>query len=242
MPIQQSGGCSKRVLQFLDHSRLKVFAFRGKIVSRLVNVNCYSDWTPPSMAYCGNCSAYLPEVSLRALQALTWNVKLATYQSTSKWMRLFNTDRELFQIIYDFGVIPSSNTTPIRCNSYGRDSIKACFFRRMVKQMLIVNGISSADDNSSRTARISSESHHETIELILLFLHGIGEGIVRPLPALRGLGKHRFLNGRFEHCERHGQTVCGKHEDEDCAEDLGWWFRDRVAINLLADLHESGYE
>ena len=122
-------------------------------------------------------------------------------------MQLFNTDRELFQIIYDFGVIPVSSTTPIRYNSYGWDSIKACFFRRMVKQVLILNGISSVDHPPQRTAQISSESHHETIELILLFLHGIGEGIVRPLPALRSLGKHRFLNGRFEYCDRHGQTV-----------------------------------
>ena len=74
--------------------------------------------------------------------------------------------------------------------------------------MLIVNGIAfySYDYPVEKIGEISRGSYHETIELILLFVFGIGEGIVRPLPALRALGKHRFLNGRFEHC---GQIPAG---------------------------------
>ena len=162
-------------------------------------------------------SPFLNDVSGPTYQALTWHLKLARHQSTSNWMRLFNADGDFFQIIYDFVVIHVSKTTPFCCNSYGSDAVRTCFTRRMVEQMLTAKCISFWDS----PAEISRESYYETIELILLFLHGIGEGVVRPLPALTALGKHRFLNGYFEQCSQHSQRACEEHEYDDCAEDDG---------------------
>ena len=73
---------------------------------------------------------------------------------------------------------------------YGLSSARACYLRcTIIRPVLQSNGVDFFDGNF----RITRESYHATIEIILLYLEGSPVGVVRPLPSLP-------LLRRYGHC------------------------------------------
>ena len=81
---------------------------------------------------------------------------------------------------------------PSSCGSFGRQAQLACMWR-VLRLMPLLDILDAEVVWEGQEARLSYEQYHETIEIILMFIHGRSNNVPRPLPAISGLKKHGYL-------------------------------------------------
>ncbi len=155
-----------------------------------------SSWNPQRQMpnYCGDCFAYFPLASLAQHEMMVFHKLLTSARTGRGWMHLFD---EATNFVFLGGLRAylrshptNTNGDDMVCADYGLNSARACHLRRsIIDPVLRSNGVDFFDGNF----RITRESYHATIEIILLYLQGSSVGVVRPLPSLS-------LLRRYGHC------------------------------------------
>jgi len=155
-----------------------------------------SSWNPQRQMpnYCGDCFAYFPLASLAQHEMMVFHKLLTSARTGRGWMHLFD---EATNFVFLGGLRAYLHSNPTNtnghdmvCADYGLNSARACHLRcTIIHPVLQSNGVDFFDGNF----RITRESYHATIEIILLYLQGSSVGVVRPLPSLS-------LLRRYGHC------------------------------------------
>ena len=119
---------------------------------------------------------------------------LTSMRMEGGWMHLFNEEMNFVFLsglrAYLHSHPTNTNGNDVVCADYGLNSARACYLRcAIIRPVLQRNGVDFFD----RTFRITLQSYHATIKIILMYLEGSAVGVIRPLPSLP-------LLRRYGHC------------------------------------------